>query len=245
MEKLYEAWRDYDVAFLYLYTREPHPGFYEIPQTKNIDERKKNAKKCKKDLGMTLPWIIDDMKSSIQRAYGGLPNCAYIIDSKGKVFYKEAWASAEKLNEKLKELFESKPEYKKNAVKHVEKSIQKEKESEKRIVLAEKLAKLACEDACESLTGIFKEEKELETRAKLVGMFALTKQKKCIGFLIGLLDSSEEDIRKAAIETLVQDEGGGLQIFKFQFSLRGVEGFQIIFDGVFRKTTRIELGEIR
>jgi hypothetical protein len=187
---------------LYLYTREAHPGYYGKPQTGNIEERQANAKQCDKDLGMTLPWIIDDMKSSIQKAYGGLPYCAYIITCKGKIYYKEAWASAEKLNEHLKKLYESDPKFKSNAAKHVKKKILAEKDSDRRVELGNKLAKLACEDSCKALIDILKKEKKKEVRVKLVKALVHTKQKKCIEYLLTLLGDKEKDIRSATVKIL-------------------------------------------
>lgn len=202
MEKLYKAWRDYDVAFLYLYTREPHPGFYDKPQTKTLKERMANAGQCEKELGMTLPWIIDDMKSTIQRAYGGLPNCAYIITSEGKVFYKEAWADASNLDRKLKELYGSDPKFKAKAAAHVKNSILSEKDASRRAELSVRLARLACEDACKELLEVFKKEVETEIRASMAKALAYTKQKRCIEFLVSLLGDSKKEIRSAAIKTL-------------------------------------------
>lgn len=202
MEKLYKAWRDYDVAFFYVYTREPHPGYYGKGQTRNVAQRRANAKQCEKDLSMTLPWIIDDMKSTIQEAYGDLPNSAYIITSKGKIFYKEAWANAGKLNKKLKELYRSNPELQAAAAEHLKINILSQKDPSRRAQLGLKLAKMACKDACKALIEVFRKEKETTVRVKLSEAFAFTKQKECIEFLITLLDDQEQEVRAAAIGVL-------------------------------------------
>lgn len=209
MEKLYKTWRDKGVAFFYVYTREPHPGFYGKEQTTNMEERKANARQCEKDLGMTLPWLIDDMKSSIQRAYGRLPNSAYILTREGKVYYKEAWADAAKLDEQLKKLLKEQPaQSAEETIKDLKKQItEAKKDPQKRIELGARLAQVATEDACKTLIEIFKKEGDLEVLVKLVKAFAHTKQKKCIEFLISLLDHAKEEIRTAAIQVIEKYTG--------------------------------------
>jgi len=207
VEKLYKAWRDYDIEFFYVYTREPHPGFYEKQQTKDLKERKANAKQCQKELGMTLPWIIDDMKSSIQRAYGGLPNSAYIIGSNGKVFYKEAWADASNLDKKLKEMYKSDPKLKTNAVKYLEGNILSEKKAERRAELMVKLSRIDCEDARKVLGRILKKEKETDVKTELIKSLTNTSQKQYIEFLIETLEDTEEDVRSVTLKTLKELTG--------------------------------------
>ena len=167
-----------------------------------MKERKANARQCGKDLGMTLPWIIDDMKSTIQKAYGGLPYCAYIITSEGKVFYKEAWANASNIDKKLKEMYSSKPEFKTKAAKYLEKNILAEKEPDRRAHLMVRLARLACKDARKSLAAVFRKEKETGVKTELVKALADTTQKEYIEFLINLLGDAEEKIRTEAAAAL-------------------------------------------
>lgn len=209
MEKLQKTWQDKGVAFFYIYTREPHPGFYGKEQTKNIEERKANAKQCEKDLGMTLPWLVDDMRGAIQRAYGGLPNSAYVLTREGKVYYKEAWANASSLDEQLKKLLKEQPvKSEKETIKELKKAISKaKKDPEKRAELGTRLAQVATEDACKTLIQVFRREKDADVLVKLVKAFVHTKQKKCIEFLISLLDHAREEIRAAAIEVIEKYTG--------------------------------------
>jgi len=204
VEKLYKAWRDKGVAFFYVYTREPHPGFLGKEQTKTVEERKANAKQCEKDLGMTPPWLIDDMRGAIQRAYGGLPNSAYVITREGKVYYKEAWADAKNLDEQLRKLLKEQPvKSEKEAIADLEKDIAGAKDDPgKRAELGAKLAQIATEDACKTLIKIFTAEKDLQVQVKLVEAFIHTKQKKCIEFLISLLNHAREEVRAAAFAVI-------------------------------------------
>ncbi|MHC5038994.1 MAG: hypothetical protein ACYTHM_16925 [Planctomycetota bacterium] len=100
-----------DTTILYVYTREPHANqrlmgfdFRDEKQTRSIQERVKNAKHCHDRWEFTIPWIIDDMKGTIQRAYGGLPNSGFVIRSDGIVAYKEPWAKGGTLEPEILKL---------------------------------------------------------------------------------------------------------------------------------------------
>jgi hypothetical protein len=38
-----------------------------------------------------MPLLVDDLKGTVHRAYGEMPNMVYIIDKQGKVVYKAMW----------------------------------------------------------------------------------------------------------------------------------------------------------
>lgn len=90
-----------EVAVVYVYTREPHANqrfmgfdFSEDDQTRSVAERVRYARRCREKHKHTIPWIIDDMRGSVQKAYGGLPNSGFVIRSDGVVAFKEPWAKA-------------------------------------------------------------------------------------------------------------------------------------------------------
>jgi hypothetical protein len=112
MEKLNAELEDRDVRILYVYTREPHArqrfmgfDFSDEPETRSMKERMENARRCRKKYKFGIRWIIDDMKGSIQRSYGGLPNSGFVIRSDGVVAYKEAWADAGNLMSEVRKLY--------------------------------------------------------------------------------------------------------------------------------------------
>lgn len=59
----------------------------KIDQPKTYEERLKVAGECVKDLKLSLPCLVDDMKNTAQRAYAGWPDRIYVIDREGKVAY--------------------------------------------------------------------------------------------------------------------------------------------------------------
>ncbi len=107
MEAIYKDYRDKGVTFFYIYTREPHAGqrqFVDYKQTKSIEERLAYVKQCREELGITIPFLVDDMKGTVQRAYGNCPNSGWVIGKDGKVVAKRAWANPEALRADLVKL---------------------------------------------------------------------------------------------------------------------------------------------
>ena len=80
--------------FYVIYIREAHPsdGRRSIPgapkDPKTIDERDILASKCIKDMKLTIPFLVDDMKDTANKGYGAWPDRIYIIDKDMKVAYK-------------------------------------------------------------------------------------------------------------------------------------------------------------
>ncbi len=63
--------------------------------------RKEYVRLANAELTLDLPWIIDDMKNTMQQTYGRMPNADFIIDSEGKLLYSNEWADMDKLKEWL------------------------------------------------------------------------------------------------------------------------------------------------
>ena len=58
-----------------------------IKQHKTYEERCKAAGSCMKDLKLTIPCLVDDMKNTAQKAYAGWPDRLYVVDAEGKIAY--------------------------------------------------------------------------------------------------------------------------------------------------------------
>jgi hypothetical protein len=98
-----------DVLFIVLYQREAHAGemmFSEIEQPETYEKRKELAQRTCDELEVATTIVIDDMENTVRRAYGRLPNSAYIIDKGGEIVHKEAWAAPAGWSEILRGLLE-------------------------------------------------------------------------------------------------------------------------------------------
>lgn len=101
-------YRDYGpkgVKIFFIYKSLAHPelaGNYVQPFT--LDERLAHARQAEKQLGATIPWIVDAMDNRLKHALGDRPNSDFILDPKGIVVRKRAWSHPGKVRSDLEEL---------------------------------------------------------------------------------------------------------------------------------------------
>lgn len=119
MEELRSKYAD-QVFFLTLYTLEAHPKGDVCPyvgrewvtepneeqgilyrQPLQESERQDIAQKAQADLEMGTLVVLDDMKNSTWKAYGGAPNAAYLIGQDGRVRLRQGWFEPDRLGEAL------------------------------------------------------------------------------------------------------------------------------------------------
>ncbi|MBI2901452.1 MAG: deiodinase [Planctomycetes bacterium] len=88
-----------DFYIVYIMEAHPQDGWkapaneregIKVDQPKSYEDRVKVAGECLKDLKLSIPMLVDDMKNTAQKAYAGWPDRLYVIDKEGKVAYKGA-----------------------------------------------------------------------------------------------------------------------------------------------------------
>ncbi len=103
MHKLYQEFAGPEVEFLFVYCREPHPGRV-YPQPAAYEQRLAQARAFAQRYGSPMRILVDEMDSRVQRAYGDLPNMAYVISRRGLVVYKASWTKADEIGPLLRNL---------------------------------------------------------------------------------------------------------------------------------------------
>jgi hypothetical protein len=81
-----------------------HPelvGTYVQPFT--FDERLAHARQAIKELGTTIPWLVDPMDNRLKHALGDRPNSEFVIDPSGKLVRKRPWSNPAELRKDLEE----------------------------------------------------------------------------------------------------------------------------------------------
>lgn len=80
--------------FYLIYTKEAHASDGTRPNNSisikthtTIEERSTAASSCLKDLKITIPTLLDDMKDSIATAYASHPDRLFIIGADGKIAF--------------------------------------------------------------------------------------------------------------------------------------------------------------
>lgn len=100
--------RDYgpkNVKFFFIYKTLAHPeltGNYVQPFT--LEERLAQARQARKQLGSTIPWIVDAMDNRLKHALGDRPNSEFLVNPEGIVVRKRAWSNPAQVRKDLEEL---------------------------------------------------------------------------------------------------------------------------------------------
>ncbi len=105
MNKLYEQYNGDDVQFLFVYVREAHPG-EEIPAHEEMDDKVRAAEILREEEGIEMPILVDELRGTIHRRYGKLPNPTYLIDKAGRVAFRCLWTQPGVVEDALQELLE-------------------------------------------------------------------------------------------------------------------------------------------
>ena len=105
LEALYRDYGPKGVKVFFVYKTLAHPelaGGYVQPFT--LDERLAHARQADKQLGATIPWLVDPMDNRLKHALGDRPNSEFLIDPNGKVVRKRAWSHPAQVRKDLEEL---------------------------------------------------------------------------------------------------------------------------------------------
>jgi hypothetical protein len=100
--------RDYapkGVKFFFVYKSLAHPelaGDYVQPFT--LKERLAHAQQAEKQLGASVPWLVDAMDNRLKHALGDRPNSEFIIDPQGVIVRKRAWSHPAEVRRDLEQL---------------------------------------------------------------------------------------------------------------------------------------------
>ncbi len=89
----------------FIYKSLAHPelaGNYVQPFT--LDERLAHARQAEKQLGATVPWLVDAMDNRLKHALGDRANSEFIVDPKGIIVRKRAWSHPAEVRTDLEKL---------------------------------------------------------------------------------------------------------------------------------------------
>jgi peroxiredoxin len=109
MNELQEEYNDEDTQFLFVYTREAHPG-EKLPAHRSMQDKIYAAEKFRDEEDVAMPIVVDELEGSIHRKYGKLPNPTYIIDKSGRVAFRSLWTRPGVVEDALEQLLERQQE---------------------------------------------------------------------------------------------------------------------------------------
>lgn len=91
-----------DVEFVYIYTREAHPG-PKIGPHRTIEDRRENARRLQRNEGVNFPVLIDSFEGETHALYADVRfnNPVFLVNKAGLIVYKAAWLDASELPQVL------------------------------------------------------------------------------------------------------------------------------------------------
>lgn len=90
------------IEFIYVYTREAHPGSVIRPH-QSMDEKRAFARRLKERESVRFPILLDTLDGSIQQRFVDpqFNNPVFLINRAGRVTYKSAWLDSSELPQVL------------------------------------------------------------------------------------------------------------------------------------------------
>lgn len=104
LDELAEDYGD-EVKFLFVYVREAHPG-ERLPAHESMADKERAAEIFRSAEEVKMPILVDDLRGSVHRKYGKLPNPTFLIDKSGRIAYRQAATRPGALEEAIDELLE-------------------------------------------------------------------------------------------------------------------------------------------
>jgi hypothetical protein len=78
------------IKFLFLYTREAHPG-ENYPAHRTFEQKLAHARAFKAEFKTDRPILVDDLVGTAHKLYGSLPNMTYLVSRGGRVLFRADW----------------------------------------------------------------------------------------------------------------------------------------------------------
>ncbi len=90
MNAIAQQFAPQNVASIFLYTHEAHPGeFY--PHHTSMAQKLRHARELRGRLGVSRPILVDALDGACHRTYGSMPNMSWIFAATGIPVYKSDW----------------------------------------------------------------------------------------------------------------------------------------------------------
>ncbi len=91
------------VELFVVYGKELHPGdkkkFRAYPVPKDLDQKRGYARELATMTALHV--LVDGLDDAVLRAYGNVPNGAYVVDREGRLIFRGTWADSRKIEQIL------------------------------------------------------------------------------------------------------------------------------------------------
>lgn len=106
METLTSKYADRAVRSVFVYTREAHPGEL-MRHHSTMEDKRHHAGALRDQFGVTRQILLDDIEGTAHKAWGMLPNMAYIVMRGGLIVYRAAWTDAADVEDALEQALDA------------------------------------------------------------------------------------------------------------------------------------------
>ena len=90
MDKTAAEYKDHDVASVFLYVNEAHPGEL-YPCHRSFEQKLSHAQQMIEVYGLKRPILVDALDGAVHRHFGSMPNMTWIFDRGARAVYKSDW----------------------------------------------------------------------------------------------------------------------------------------------------------
>lgn len=104
LDRLAKEWEKLEVRVVLVYTREAHPATLRGKAPTSYRERELLAGRTRKELNLSLRVLVDQWDDAVHRAYGAIPDAAFLLDPKGKILLRQIVARPAALEQQLRRL---------------------------------------------------------------------------------------------------------------------------------------------
>lgn len=98
-----EEFAEHSVSFVFVYTREAHPGD-RYPAHTSFEQKLAHAWAMVARWGMKRAMLVDDLEGIVHHAYGRLPNMTYLVKTDGTILYRASWTDPRTLRIALEQI---------------------------------------------------------------------------------------------------------------------------------------------
>ncbi len=85
-----EEYAEHRVRFVFVYTREAHPGD-DYPHHTSMEQKLRHARDMVAYWKFKRSMLVDDLEGTLHHAYGRLPNMTHIVNAGGNIIYRANW----------------------------------------------------------------------------------------------------------------------------------------------------------
>jgi len=103
LEALHRTYGGRGFSFVFIYTREVHPG-ENVPPHRSLAQKVDHARRMRDHARITMPVAVDDLEGTVHNTYGGMPSFACVVHRDGTVIGRSTWTQSEFIQTVLENL---------------------------------------------------------------------------------------------------------------------------------------------